>query len=275
MDFQKLLFLYCQDTKVSTYEFVPYKYGGFSFTSYADKRRLIERGMLTNDEHSWSLTKASRAAAVAPLSIRQRMEQFARSHKGLRGDDLVAESYRRYPYYAIHSEMATRVLANDKATLAAIEAARPAKGKPGICTIGYEGRSVENYLNHLIQDGVTLLCDVRRNPLSRKYGFSKSTLAKGCEGVSIRYEHLPELGIASEARRGLESQEDYDVLFAEYERETLPRQTTSLTTISHWVAEGHHVALTCFEREAHRCHRHCVAEAMEERFGTCFKPRHL
>ncbi len=275
LDFQKLLFLYCQDAEVSTYEFVPYKYGGFSFTSYADKRRLIERGMLMNDERVWSLTKDGQTTTVAPLSIRQRMEQFARSHKGLRGDDLVAESYRRYPYYAIHSEMAARVLANDKTTLAAIEAARPAKGKLGICTIGYEGRSVENYLNHLIRDGVTLLCDVRRNPLSRKYGFSKSTLANACEGVGIRYEHLPELGIASEDRRGLELQADYDALFALYEREALPRQTAALLTIKHWVAEGHRVALTCFERLPRQCHRHCVANALEERFGPGFKPRHL
>ena len=42
LDFQKLLFLYCQGVEtVPSYDFVPYKFGGFSFTSYADKRRLI------------------------------------------------------------------------------------------------------------------------------------------------------------------------------------------------------------------------------------------
>ena len=41
LDFQKLLFLYCREVEETpAYEFVPYKYGGFSFTSYADKRRL-------------------------------------------------------------------------------------------------------------------------------------------------------------------------------------------------------------------------------------------
>ena len=55
-DFQKLLFLFTrefQDTPV--YDFVPYKYGGFSFTSYADKRRLSERGLL---EDGW-VTRAT------------------------------------------------------------------------------------------------------------------------------------------------------------------------------------------------------------------------
>jgi len=42
-DFQKLLFLYTRQEAEPSYEFVPYRFGCFSFTSYADKRRLIER----------------------------------------------------------------------------------------------------------------------------------------------------------------------------------------------------------------------------------------
>ena len=38
LDFQKLLFLYCQEPDAAgAYEFVPYKYGAFSFTSCADR----------------------------------------------------------------------------------------------------------------------------------------------------------------------------------------------------------------------------------------------
>ena len=75
---------------------------------------------------------------------------------------------------------------------------------------------------------MTLLCDVRRNPLSRKYGFSKSTLSKACGNVGIRYEHLPELGIASEQRQELTTQADYDALFEVYERKDLPLQSEAL-----------------------------------------------
>ena len=61
LDFQKLLFLYCQESEeIPTYEFVPYRYGGFSFTSYADKRHLVERGLLANDDHAWTLTQTGR-----------------------------------------------------------------------------------------------------------------------------------------------------------------------------------------------------------------------
>lgn len=132
-------------------------------------------------------------------------------------------------------------------------------------TIGYEGRSLERYLNLLIRAGVSTLCDVRRNPLSRKYGFSKKTLSGACDGVGIRYEHLPELGIASEERRQLETQDDYDALFERYESTSLPSQEESVGQIAAWIRDGAAVALTCFEAEPHRCHRHCVAEAVERR----------
>lgn len=264
LDFQKLLFLYCQEVEgAPTYEFVPYKYGGFSFTSYADKRRLIEQGFLANEELAWKLTPAGKkVGSIAPLE-KIRINQFAKRHASLGGDMLVAEAYRRYPYFAIRSEMAERVLAGDELSLMAINAARPAASLPGLCTIGYEGRTLENYLNSLIRDGVTLLCDVRRNPLSRKYGFSKGTLRNACEGVGIRYEHLPELGIASERRRELHTQEDYDALFEVYERKNLPKQSKALAQIRTWIELGERVALTCFEKLPHQCHRHCVAEALE------------
>jgi uncharacterized protein (DUF488 family) len=142
-------------------------------------------------------------------------------------------------------------------------------------TIGYEGRSLESYLNELLRAAVTVLCDVRRNPLSRKYGFSKGTLSKACEGVGIRYAHLPELGIASEQRRELHTQADYDALFADYEREGLPQRGAALETIHAWVAAGERVALTCFERLPQQCHRHCVAEALERMGGAKLAPQHL
>jgi Protein of unknown function, DUF488 len=268
LDFQKLLFLYCREVEETpTYEFVPYKFGGFSFTSYADKRRLIEQGLLADEERAWKLTPAGKVAATIAPMARMKMDQFARRQAGVRGDALVAEAYRRHPYYAIRSEMADRLFSGDAAARARIAAARPPAGQPGLCTIGYEGSSLEGYLNRLLHAGVTLLCDVRRNPLSRKYGFSKSTLSKGCEGVGIRYEHLPELGIASEERRELHTQADYDALFAVYERESLPKQTAALAKIRGWIAAGDRVALTCFERLPEQCHRHCVAEALERATG--------
>lgn len=275
LDFQKLLLLYCLEAEgPPAYEFVPYKFGGFSFTSYADKRRLIEKGLLADEDRSWKLTLDGQRTASA-YSAGTRLNQFVRRYEGLRGDALIVEAYKRYPYYEIRSEIVERVLAGDNDSILAIEAARPKISTPGLYTIGYEGRTLEGYLNLLIREGVTLLCDVRRNPLSRKYGFSKNTLLKGCEGVGLQYEHLPELGIASEDRRELKTQADYDALFALYTRESLPKQINALTKIRSWIEKGERVALTCYESLPEQCHRTCVAEAVEQRFGKKYKPRHL
>ena len=193
----------------------------------------------------------------------------------VRGNELVALTYKRYPYTATRSEIAERVLAGDAAALERISSARPGADGPRVQTIGYEGHTLESYLNVLLQAGVSLLCDVRRNPISRKYGFSKKALSKGCEGVGLGYEHVPELGIDSSQRRNLNTQADYDALFAEYERDALPRQTAALDKLAGWVKSGERIALTCYEHLPHQCHRHCVADALAKRFGKSFSPAHL
>lgn len=274
LDFQKLLFLYCQElASGAPYHFVPYRFGAFSFTSYADRRKLIERGFLAEDEYGWQITDDGREAIGRTPDMH--LVAFAGRHRDLRGDALVADTYRRFPFFATRSEIAERVLNDDSSTLAQIEALRKPPAGPALHTIGYEGHSLESYLTVLLTSGVTLLCDVRRNPISRKYGFSKSTLARGCEGVGIRYEHLPELGIASEQRQRLETQADYEALFDEYEHTWLRKQDGTLEKIRRWIDAGERVALTCYEHQPTQCHRHCVAEALEVRFGKTHSATHL
>lgn len=273
-DFQKLLFLYTRKQETPSYEFVPYKFGCFSFSSYADKRRLIERGLLEDDADQWKLTVEGRATIrwrlVDPLAA----ARFNREHAGLRGNDLIVEVYRKHPYYATRSEITDKVL-KDRKDRELVARERPVRAEAGLLTIGYEGKCLETYLNQLLRAGVTVLCDVRRNPLSRKYGFSKTTLRGCCESLGIRYEHLPELGIPSEDRRELRTQGDYDALFEDYERNSLPLQTGALATIRSWIKDGESVALTCFELHPHQCHRHCVAEAIENGTRGKLKALHL
>ena len=236
---------------------------------------MVERGLLADDEHRWTLTDTGRIVAKRERTIGARAARFVAHHATLRGDALIAEVYRRHPYYATRSKIAERVLpaAKDRGP---ISAARPVSRGPGLVTIGYEGRSLEAYLNLLLRDSVTLLCDVRRNPLSRKYGFAKSTLGKACENVGIRYEHLPDLGIASSERKELVTQADYDTLFATYERDSLPQQSAALAKIHDWIErDRQRVALTCYEALPCQCHRHCVAEALAQLGGRTLVPQHL
>src|SRR5947209_2299951 len=105
-DFQKLLFLYtrqCESTP--SYDFVPYKFGAFSFTSYADKRKLIAEGLLDEDDQNWTLSDAGRAAARRQAVEPLRAAAFCRQHSRLRGNALIIEQYRSHPYYATRSEI--------------------------------------------------------------------------------------------------------------------------------------------------------------------------
>lgn len=275
LDFQKLLFLRCQELPEPPYYFVPYRYGAFSFASYADRRKLVEHGLLEDAEAVWKLSaKGIELAAAEEASVASLLD-FADRYRKLRGDALVAETYRRYPFYATRSEIAARVLREDSETIQRIENARTSIRAMPVATIGYEGRSLDQYLGILIKAGATILCDLRRNPLSRKYGFSKGTLANACAGVGIRYEHLPELGIASALRQDLDDEASYQRLFTDYRRNALPRQQPALERIRTWIEAGERVALTCFELQPQMCHRHCVADALVEQFGDQFVPSHL
>ncbi len=276
LDFQKLLFLYCREFEAEpSYEFIPYRFGAFSFTSYADRRKLMERNPLTDDNETWELTAAGHEIAETTSTSSDAIRSFVKQYRRLRGNALIAETYRRYPYYGIQSQIVEKVLSDDAKAIRKIWIARPPKDKPGIVTIGYEGRTLEAYLNILLEDGVSLLCDVRRNALSRKYGFSKNTLARGCQGVGVRYEHIPELGIDSRLRKDLSTQASYDRLFEQYEQDVLPRQTEALGIISDWVVRGKRVALTCYEHLPGQCHRHCVSEALIRLLGDKYTVRHL
>ena len=134
--------------------------------------------------------------------------------------------------------------------------------EPTLFTIGYEGLSIEAYINRLIINDARLLCDVRKNAYSQKYGFSKSQLAMACAGVGIKYVHVPQLGIESDKRTNLRSQLDYDILFDEYERTTLKQNIEALLYIRGLIDTEKRIALTCFEKDPKQCHRSRVAKAL-------------
>ncbi len=96
-----------------------------------------------------------------------------------------------------------------------------------------------------------------------KYGFSKSQLMDFCQKLEIQYVHIPELGIESSKRKDLEGQQDYNQLFEEYDRETLPHRREYLQKIQEMIQLNKRVALTCFEALPQQCHRARVAKALK------------
>ena len=270
VDFQKYLFLFAQEVeKEPSFEFVPYKFGGFSFQSYADKRRLVDVGILAATD-DWQLQKTVVADDFfSDLQFRN----FHKKYGELKGDKLVQDIYRRYPYYAINSEIAVRLM--DRQDLSAIADQRPKDNSTCFFTIGYEGSSFDGYLNRLVKNNIKTLIDVRRNPLSRKYGFSKKTLSETVKKLGIDYVHIPELGIASDKRQELNTQADYDRLFAVYEKEELKQNRKSLLELFETFLANKRVAITCFEADVRMCHRGRIAKALSQLPEWKYTVRHI
>ncbi len=274
VNLQKYLFLYtqtCQQEK--SYEFVPYRFGCFSFQSYADRRKFIEFGILADSEQWKILPTDSDYISMLSDADQRKMALFSNRYKPLQGNNLIREIYRKYPYFATRSEIATSLM-ND-VELDAINSSIPSQNDKAFFTIGYEGQSFENYLNRLIQNNVHALCDVRKNPLSRKYGFSKKTLSDTLGKLGIDYIHIPELGIVSKKRRELKTQADYDRLFTEYEATTLKENDPSIDELLKILEDKHRIAITCFEAEHCMCHRGRVAKAISKRPDCDFPIIHI
>lgn len=269
-DFQKLLFLYFTDTHSeskfrtvsSCYEFVPYKYGAFSFTSYHDRKRLEERNILINKNDYWNLTSLGKRVARELLS--DSVKYFANQYKNVRGDKLIAETYRINPYLATRSKIIDRVLKSYSTTKLRIREALPSASGEYLFTIGYQQRTLECYVNIMLKNCIALLCDVRRNPVSRRYGFSKRTLKNVCSSMDIEYLHFPQLGIDSQQRKNHQDVESNHVAFAQYRTETLKNEEETLSLIRRSMYSGLRLALTCFERNPEECHRSVLADCLLE-----------
>lgn len=272
-DLQKLLFLYTRKwEQEASFKFVPHRFGCYSFQSFADRAYLISKGLLLeNDEKRLEATAL--AKPYIPRELTGKLRVFLDRAVPERGRALVRKVYREDPFFATRSEIVAEVFPDEVERGQLFENVQPPTGQ-ALFTIGYEGDCIDGYLQRLIRHNVRLLCDVRSNPLSRKTGFSKNQLAGYCQRVGISYLHVPELGIPGHRRRELNTRSDYDALFAEYEAEDLPQQKAAVKHLLSLLKEHERIALTCFEAEAHCCHRHCVAEAMEKLRG-CPPAQHI
>lgn len=273
-DLQKFLFLYTQKCeKKHSYEFVPYKFGCFSFQSYSDKTKLIELGYL-EDTTDWKLKPSKKSFRNQLIhGEEKKLDLFKKKYSGLKGKKLLQHVYRAYPYYAINSLVAKDILTDSE--LSEISKFQVKRRKRLFSTIGYEGITIERYLNKLIENDVRLLVDVRKNPLSRKFGFSKSKLSDFLAKVGIEYKHMPELGIVSDKRKKLESKKDYESLFNEYEKTVLVDECNAVTKLHDTFLNKKRIAITCFEECYTMCHRHKVANAIADIADDNFTVVHL
>lgn len=270
---QKLLFLFTSKQVKPEYDFIPYKFGCFSYSANADMTAMVTRGFLNEDEKSFEkIDQTDYLKQLKPADLKLLLE-LKMLYGRMSANALMKHTYINHPFYAIKSEVAENILSKDE--LERVTKAKPKGNKTILFTIGYEGISLEEYLVRLLKNDVKVLVDVRNNPLSMKYGFSKSQLLKYCTSLGIEYVHIPEVGIQSDQRQELNTQSDYDKLFAIYRENNLTHTGSHQLQILNLLKEYKRIALTCFEANICQCHRKHLAEAIESLAEFNYEVKHI
>ena len=132
----------------------------------------------------------------------------------------------------------------------------------GIVTIGYEGRTLDDFISTLNVESVAVLVDVRLNAISRKPGFSKTALSNALAEAGIDYIHKPLLGNPVSNRDGYRA--GHKRARTNY-RNRLSNGSSAAVDELIALSTKRKVAVLCVERDVSTCHRGELAEVARER----------
>jgi len=136
---------------------------------------------------------------------------------------------------------------------------------PAIFTIGYEGVTQAAVVDALKAAGVEVLADVRYLPLSRRPGFSKTSLKSAVEEAGIGYRHFRQLGSPADGRAAARRGDHAELARIYAGQLELPEAMAQMGELRE-IAETKRVALLCYERAAAECHRSLLYDALFEDF---------
>jgi len=126
-------------------------------------------------------------------------------------------------------------------------------------TLGYEKRTIEEFIEILRRAKVDTLIDVRDVPWSHKRDFAKSKLDAHLGDAGIRYVHA---GFAGNPKRLRAQGGTTEEMIAMYERH-LDQHAEIVDRFRDLVAkleqEGRRPCIMCFERHPRDCHRSILA----------------
>lgn len=245
---------WAQQSNLAFYDFVPFKYGPYSFALARELEILGNYGYIVEDGDSWKIAAGMELATnevvgQVPAHFRYQTSELVKKIGKIDLRQLLVQIYRSYPDFTFRSKLHECIPPGVK---------EPPTAPLRIYTMGYEGKSVDSFLNLILQKGLKAIVDVRANPISRKYGFAKTTLARLAEKLDLQYWHLPELGIPSRDRKGLGSTLSHDSLFDDYEFRVLPSRL-SFRQVAVDLVTTRPSALVCMEDNPLLCHRSRLA----------------
>ena len=131
-----------------------------------------------------------------------------------------------------------------------------------VYSVGYEGLELEVLVDHLASAKVSLLVDVRLNPVSRRRGYSRKTLSAALAAAGIEYRHERALGNPQDNRDSFRSGDGEEGRLRM--REILENGSGDALRRLIDDARGSRIAVLCVERDRLRCHRDVITEMVKE-----------
>ena len=135
-----------------------------------------------------------------------------------------------------------------------------------LSTIGYEGKTLDEFIGELKDGGVEIVLDVRAVAASRRPGFSKTALSSALREQGIDYLHLRPLGTPAAGREAARAGRIAETNLIYAGQLETPEAGLALEQALAEAGERH-AALLCYEKEARDCHRSMLAGRMVERAG--------
>ena len=129
--------------------------------------------------------------------------------------------------------------------------------------IGYEGRTIDEFVSRLKKAGVKRVADVRKITSSRKRDFSKTRFSETLAENGIEYVGMRDLGTPDEVRRFYKSGGAVEEFLRRYEKylDTVPESVKRLEA----VAGERPTAIMCYEKDVKQCHRQALAKRLEKK----------
>lgn len=145
-----------------------------------------------------------------------------------------------------------------------------------LCTIGFAGKTAEEFFLLLESAGVRSVIDVRENRIGQLSGYAKfPDIAFFLERVAgIAYQHDALLAPTPEIRKRYRDTKDW----AAYEKSFLELMGERGFPGTYCLNGGEAVAFLCSEPGAERCHRRLVVELLATQLrakGTIVQIQHL
>lgn len=129
-----------------------------------------------------------------------------------------------------------------------------------VYTLGYQGISLDKYIEILLSFGVGIVLDVRETPWSFKRGFTKAEMEKNLNKAGISYIHLRSAGNPSTNRKTAQSPEECLGRYKIYLKAHPECLQHLLSYIDEANKMGKPACLTCYEQIPSQCHRSILIE---------------